>query len=110
MATSFSEAISRAPLKAYSVATFAVCMLVLLCDGMDAQLLGIVAPKVIEEFGKLDVLVNNAAEQHPQDDITDISPEQLRRASIGRDRGGVDDGGTLPQMRHGRLRQVEVAK
>ena len=51
MATSFSEAISRAPLKAYSVATFAVCMLVLLCDGMDAQLLGIVAPKVIETFG-----------------------------------------------------------
>jgi AAHS family 4-hydroxybenzoate transporter-like MFS transporter len=26
-------------------------MLVLVCDGMDAQLLGIVAPKVIEEFG-----------------------------------------------------------
>ena len=35
--------------------------------------------KVIEEFGKLDVVVNNAAEQHPQDDITDISPEQLQK-------------------------------
>ena len=35
--------------------------------------------KVIEEFGRLDVLVNNAAEQHPQDEITDISPHQLQR-------------------------------
>jgi AAHS family 4-hydroxybenzoate transporter-like MFS transporter len=51
MATSFNEAISRAPLKAFSVATFAICMLVLVCDGMDAQILGIVAPKVIEDFG-----------------------------------------------------------
>ena len=38
-----------------------------------------VVGKVIEEFGKLDVLVNNAAEQHPQEDITDISPEQLQK-------------------------------
>ena len=51
MATSFSEAISRQPLRAFSVLTFAVCMLVLIADGMDAQLLGIVAPIVIEEFG-----------------------------------------------------------
>ena len=35
--------------------------------------------KVLEEFGRLDVLVNNAAEQHPKDEITDISPEQLQR-------------------------------
>lgn len=42
---------SRAPLKAFSVATFAICMLVLVCDGMDAQVLGIVAPKVIADFG-----------------------------------------------------------
>jgi AAHS family 4-hydroxybenzoate transporter-like MFS transporter len=47
----FTEAISRAPLKTFSVVTFIVCMLVLVCDGMDAQLLGIFAPKVIEEFG-----------------------------------------------------------
>jgi NAD(P)-dependent dehydrogenase (short-subunit alcohol dehydrogenase family) len=38
-----------------------------------------VAGKVIEEFGKIDVLVNNAAEQHPQEEITDITPEQLRK-------------------------------
>ncbi len=50
MASSFSEAISRQPLRAFSVATFVVCMLVLIADGMDAQLLGIVAPIVIEEF------------------------------------------------------------
>lgn len=31
------------------------------------------------EFGRLDILVNNAAEQHPTDDFESISPEQLRR-------------------------------
>ena len=51
MATTFSEAISRAPLRAFSIVTFAICMLVLIADGMDAQLLGIVAPIVIEEYG-----------------------------------------------------------
>ena len=50
MATTFSEALSRAPLKAFSVATFAICMLVLTCDGIDAQLLGIVAPKVMADL------------------------------------------------------------
>ena len=50
MATTFNEAISRAPLKAFSIATFAICMLVLIADGMDAQILGIVAPIVIADF------------------------------------------------------------
>ena len=35
--------------------------------------------RTLHEFGHLDILVNNAAEQHPQDSITDISPEQLER-------------------------------
>jgi NAD(P)-dependent dehydrogenase (short-subunit alcohol dehydrogenase family) len=35
--------------------------------------------KVIEKWGRLDVLVNNAGEQHPDEDITDITPEQLQR-------------------------------
>lgn len=35
--------------------------------------------KTIDEFGRLDCLVNNAAEQHPQDSISDISAEQLER-------------------------------
>jgi MFS transporter, AAHS family, 4-hydroxybenzoate transporter len=51
MATTFSEAMERAPLRAFQVATFAICMLVLTCDGIDQQLLGIIAPKVIADFG-----------------------------------------------------------
>ncbi|ABC64992.1 SDR family oxidoreductase [Erythrobacter litoralis] len=35
--------------------------------------------KVIDTWGQLDVLVNNAGEQHPDDDITDITAEQLQR-------------------------------
>ncbi|XXM73912.1 SDR family oxidoreductase [Lysinibacillus sphaericus] len=35
--------------------------------------------KVISQFGRLDVLVNNAAEQHPQDGLENISSEQLER-------------------------------
>ncbi|PPS39597.1 SDR family oxidoreductase [Chroococcidiopsis sp. TS-821] len=35
--------------------------------------------QVVQEFGKLDILVNNAAEQHPQESIEDISAEQLER-------------------------------
>jgi AAHS family 4-hydroxybenzoate transporter-like MFS transporter len=51
MAMTFSEAMERAPLRAFQVATFAICMLVLTCDGIDQQLLGIIAPKVIADFG-----------------------------------------------------------
>jgi NAD(P)-dependent dehydrogenase (short-subunit alcohol dehydrogenase family) len=35
--------------------------------------------QVIDQFGKLDVLVNNAAEQHPTDSLEDITEEQLER-------------------------------
>ncbi|CAA9538780.1 MAG: Oxidoreductase, short-chain dehydrogenase/reductase family [uncultured Thermomicrobiales bacterium] len=35
--------------------------------------------QTVSELGKLDILVNNAAEQHPQDSITDITAEQLER-------------------------------
>ncbi|WP_375291433.1 SDR family oxidoreductase [Qipengyuania sp.] len=35
--------------------------------------------KVIDKWGQLDVLVNNAGEQHPDKDITDITVEQLQR-------------------------------
>ena len=42
-----------------------------------------VAKKLVEEtiakWGQLDVLVNNAGEQHPDQDIRDITPEQLQR-------------------------------
>src|SRR5215213_5600313 len=35
--------------------------------------------QVIDRFGRLDVLVNNAAEQHPQKDIDKVTPEQIER-------------------------------
>jgi NAD(P)-dependent dehydrogenase (short-subunit alcohol dehydrogenase family) len=35
--------------------------------------------KVIEKFGRIDVLVNNAAEQHPQKSLLDITQEQLEK-------------------------------
>ena len=35
--------------------------------------------QTVDEFGKLDILVNNAAEQHPQQSIEDISAQQLER-------------------------------
>ncbi|WP_230534464.1 SDR family oxidoreductase [Microvirga roseola] len=35
--------------------------------------------RAIQQFGKLDILVNNAAEQHPKKEIDEISPEQLER-------------------------------
>jgi NAD(P)-dependent dehydrogenase (short-subunit alcohol dehydrogenase family) len=35
--------------------------------------------RVMGEFGRIDVLVNNAAEQHPKKEVTEITPEQLDR-------------------------------
>lgn len=35
--------------------------------------------QTVGQLGKLDVLVNNAAEQHPKDSIEEISAEQLER-------------------------------
>ena len=38
-----------------------------------------VVKQTVEELGGLDVLVNNAGEQHPDENIGDITEEQLRR-------------------------------
>ncbi len=38
-----------------------------------------VVERTVEAFGRLDILVNNAAEQHPQERLEDISREQLER-------------------------------
>ena len=35
--------------------------------------------QAVDELGGLNVLVNNAAEQHPQESLTDISEEQLSK-------------------------------
>lgn len=35
--------------------------------------------RTVSELGRLDILVNNAAEQHPQESIEDITAEQLER-------------------------------
>jgi NAD(P)-dependent dehydrogenase (short-subunit alcohol dehydrogenase family) len=35
--------------------------------------------KTIEKFGKIDILVNNAAEQHTRNEITEITQDQLER-------------------------------
>lgn len=48
-------------------------------DVGDKQYCETLVAKVVDEYGKLDILVNNAAEQHPQGDLLDISAEQLER-------------------------------
>jgi NAD(P)-dependent dehydrogenase (short-subunit alcohol dehydrogenase family) len=53
--------------------------LLLAGDVGDPELCADAVSLAIEEFGKLDILVNNAAEQHPQESLLDISPEQLER-------------------------------
>jgi NAD(P)-dependent dehydrogenase (short-subunit alcohol dehydrogenase family) len=48
-------------------------------DVGDPQFCADAVSLTVEEYGKLDVLVNNAAEQHPKDSIRDITPEQVER-------------------------------
>jgi NAD(P)-dependent dehydrogenase (short-subunit alcohol dehydrogenase family) len=38
-----------------------------------------VVERTVKELGRLDILVNNAGEQHPDEDIRDITDDQLRR-------------------------------
>jgi NAD(P)-dependent dehydrogenase (short-subunit alcohol dehydrogenase family) len=38
-----------------------------------------IVERTVREFGKLDVLINNAAEQHPKESIEEITAEQLER-------------------------------
>ena len=53
----------------------------LLIDGDigDEKFCQTVVKKNMDEFGKIDILVNNAAEQHPQESIENISAKQLER-------------------------------
>jgi NAD(P)-dependent dehydrogenase (short-subunit alcohol dehydrogenase family) len=53
--------------------------MLLMGDISDAKFCKTCVKKVIDEFNGLDILVNNAAEQHPQESILDISEEQLEQ-------------------------------
>ena len=48
-------------------------------DVGDKQFCERAVAETVERLGGLDILVNNAAEQHPDKEITDISEEQLKR-------------------------------
>jgi NAD(P)-dependent dehydrogenase (short-subunit alcohol dehydrogenase family) len=48
-------------------------------DVGDEKFCGKAVEQTVREFGKLDILINNAAEQHPQKDLLDIDAEQLER-------------------------------
>ncbi|HVT14135.1 MAG TPA: SDR family oxidoreductase [Fimbriimonadaceae bacterium] len=52
------------------------CLLIK-CDVGDESACREAASRAVAEFGHLDVLVNNAAEQHPKESIEQISAEQL---------------------------------
>jgi NAD(P)-dependent dehydrogenase (short-subunit alcohol dehydrogenase family) len=53
--------------------------LLLAGDVGDSQFCQKVVDETLRQFGKIDVLVNNAGEQHPQKNLTDISDQQLER-------------------------------
>jgi NAD(P)-dependent dehydrogenase (short-subunit alcohol dehydrogenase family) len=48
-------------------------------DITDAKFCEDTVEHVIDKLGKINILVNNAGEQHPQKDLTEISDEQLHR-------------------------------
>lgn len=48
-------------------------------DVGDEKLCRRIVDQTAKELGRLDILVNNASEQHPQESIEDISAEQLER-------------------------------
>lgn len=45
----------------------------------DEDFCQIAVKQAVEEFGKIDILVNNAGEQHPQEQVGNISQEQLEQ-------------------------------
>lgn len=50
-AVTFSEVMSRVPLRMFQIFTFVVCAIVLIADGVDAQLLGVVTPLILKDYG-----------------------------------------------------------
>lgn len=51
MSVSFNEVMARTPLRMFQIFTFIVCMFVLIADGVDAQLLGVVTPLILKDYG-----------------------------------------------------------
>jgi MFS transporter, AAHS family, 4-hydroxybenzoate transporter len=51
MSVSFNEVMGRVPLRTFQIFTFIVCMIVLVADGVDAQLLGVVTPLILKDYG-----------------------------------------------------------
>lgn len=45
----------------------------------DEQFCAKAVSQAVDKFGKIDVLVNNAAEQHPEESVLDISAQQIER-------------------------------
>jgi NAD(P)-dependent dehydrogenase (short-subunit alcohol dehydrogenase family) len=48
-------------------------------DVGDKQFCERAVQQTVDQLGKLDILVNNAAEQHPDEDLRDITEDQLKR-------------------------------
>jgi NAD(P)-dependent dehydrogenase (short-subunit alcohol dehydrogenase family) len=48
-------------------------------DVGDSEFCNTIVEKTIKAYGKLDILINNAGEQHPQKSLEDITNEQLER-------------------------------
>ena len=48
-------------------------------DAGDPDFCNEAVAKTVNAFGRLDIVVNNAAEQHPTDEFESITPEQIRR-------------------------------
>jgi NAD(P)-dependent dehydrogenase (short-subunit alcohol dehydrogenase family) len=48
-------------------------------DAGDEDFCALAVQQTLARFGRLDILVNNAAEQHPKEALTEISAEQLER-------------------------------
>lgn len=53
------------------------CCLLISGDLRDEKFCKDVVGQTIRKFGKLNIVINNAAEQHPKDDISEISSAQL---------------------------------